>query len=404
VVAELNSAEVPYCVLSGYDNRAENGSSDVDFMFRPEDMHRIAPLLAQAALQAGARLVQAIPHETSACYFVLAKETGSEVGYLDPDSAGDYRRQGRLWLFAEQILAGRRRYKDWYVPAVSDEFVYYLIKKVLKQSVADFQLRRLRHLYQRDPANCRAAMGKCWCLPTVRAMEKALAAGDVGWFQFAMPRLLAELKASAPVEGAGGRIVQRLREGLRVLRRLLHPAGMCVLVYGGEKEQRAAIADGLLQRLAPAFRRVAGVNVPSGGALPAGLRLAGKVLAARVRSTLVVARLPKAGSLNRDWRFFMARLLLQPDLIFVLAGDDADPLPDADVHVGSALHRSRLVCLSGTLSAEQAVQHAARIVLCRLAKRHERRLSGACEWPVEAKVSMVTETLIEPAGSPSGVR
>ncbi len=291
VVAQLNSAEVPYCVLSGHENHAGNSSSDVDFMFHPRDMHRIPPLLARAAQRAGARLIQAIPHETSACYFVLAKDDGSAIGYFDPDSAGDYRRQGRLWLSAGNVLARRRRCKDLYVAAVPDEFVYYLIKKILKQSIAVFQLRRLRHLYQRDPLNCRTRMGKFWCRATVRELERALAASDVAWFQSAMPRLCIELKAWTPVEGLGGRLVQGLREGLRMMSRALHPTGMSMLVCGGGREQRSAIVRGLLLQLAPAFRRVANLEVQPTDAISflLALDLARKVLSARVRSTLVVS-------------------------------------------------------------------------------------------------------------------
>jgi len=200
VIAELNSAGVPYCVLSGHENHAEKGSSDVDFMFVPRDMDHIALLLTQAARRAGARLIQAIRHETNACYFVMVKEDGGEVGYFDPDCSSDYRAHGRLWLSAEKVLAMRRRSRELYVPAVAQEFAYYLIKKVLKQSVADFQLSRLRHLYQRQPANCRAEIGRFWPAATIRSLERALAASDLGWFQTAMPHLLAELKESAVAE------------------------------------------------------------------------------------------------------------------------------------------------------------------------------------------------------------
>ena len=260
VIAQLNSAEIPYCVLSGHEKHAEDRSSDVDFMFHPRDMHRIAPLMAQATREAGGRLIQAMPHETSACHFVIAKDDGSEIGYFDPDCTTDYRKHGRLWLSAEKVLARRRRCRNLYVPAVPDEFTYYLIKKVLKQSIADFQLRRLRHLYQRDPANCRAEIEKLWSVSTVRAVEKALMANELGWLQSHLPALLTELQSSAPVESLGKRVAQKVQDGIRILRRAVHPTGMSVLVCNGKQEQRSAIAHALAQQLSPAFRRAATVE------------------------------------------------------------------------------------------------------------------------------------------------
>ncbi len=106
VIGQLNSAEIPYCVLSGHEKQAENCSSDVDFMFHPRDMHRIAALLTQATRDAGGQLIQAMPHETSACHFVIAKDDGSEIGYFDPDCTADYRKHGRLWLSAEKCWRG----------------------------------------------------------------------------------------------------------------------------------------------------------------------------------------------------------------------------------------------------------------------------------------------------------
>ncbi|MGO9515807.1 MAG: phosphotransferase family protein [Candidatus Korobacteraceae bacterium] len=378
VIAQLNSAGVPYCVLSGHENHAAKSSSDVDFMFASRDISRVAPLLAQAARKTGANLIQAIRHETNSWYFVMAKDDGSEIGYFDPDCTTDYRAQGRLWLSAEKMLARRRRQRDLYVPAVADEFTYYLIKKVLKQSIDDFQLRRLRHLYQRDPSNCREEIGRFWSGTTVRGIERALVASDVAWFQSAMPGLFAELKASAPVETLGQRVVQRLRDGMRVLDRILRPTGMFVMACGGEKALGLAIAERLLQQLAPAFRRVAYVEPRSTcvNSLMSSLQLAAKVLAARLRSTLVVSHVGDGKILTRSLSSLAARLLLQPDLTFFVAGDKAKP-PGAsrDVDFGFSAHKTRVVHLNSGLSTGQNVHQASRTILRWLAARQERRLS-----------------------------
>ena len=117
-LAQLNSSDIRYCLLSGYDTCPEKVTSDVDFMVHPEDMYRVAPLLSQVAHVAGGALVQAIPHETWACHFVIAKDDGSPIGYFDPDCTGDYRKQGRLWLSAERCWrekgsAGTSMFQRW---------------------------------------------------------------------------------------------------------------------------------------------------------------------------------------------------------------------------------------------------------------------------------------------------
>ena len=401
VVAELNSAEIPYCVLSGHENHAANGSSDVDFMFHPMDMHRIAPLLAQAARGTSARLIQSMRHETSACHFVIAKDTGNEIGYFDPDCATDYRVQGRLWLSAEKVLARRRRCKNLYIPAIPDEFTYYLIKKVLKQSVADSQLRRLRHLYQRDPANCQEEILKFWSLATVRGVERALMASDISWFQSHMPGLLAELKTSDRAEGLVRRVRQKLQNGTRVILRTLHPTGMSVLVCGGEEKQRSALAEGLLWRLAPAFRRTKSLQVHPTGALGlvSRLHLAGKVLIARLRSTLAVSASQEDKLLNRGLSSFVARQILRPDLILVLTSGDEPTFScvGRDIDFGFPVPKVRKIYLNSGLSTEQNAQQASRTILRWLAARLERRLSLERGHSSESNADPLSKNLREPA-------
>jgi len=411
VIAQLNSAEVPYCVVSGYESRAATHSSDVDFMFHPRDMDRIAPLLAQAAHSAGALLVQSIQHETSARYFVVAKDDGSEVGYLDPDCATDYRKQGRLWLSADKVLAGRRRCKDFYVPAVPDEFAYYLIKKVLKQSLDECQLRRLRHLYQRDPVNCRAKISGFWPLATVRAVERALVASDLSWFEGEMPSLLSELKASDPMESLGGRIAQKVHEAMRVIRRALYPTGMAVLVCGGERNQRSQLAEGLVQQLAPAFRRTAKVQLHPAGNIninsTLSFRLAVEILVARLRSTFVVSAAGDCKLFDhslcsgpRRFASLLTRLLFRQDLIFVLTADDGRTFASADNDVNSisTARKGRVIFLNRGLSQEENSHQASRAILRWLATRQEKLLSRARRHPAESRSAPLPENLPQPMG------
>ena len=409
VIAQLNAVELPYCVLSGHEKQSENSSSDVDFMVHPRDMHRIAPLLARAARDAGGRLIQAMRHETSACHFVIAKDDGSEIGYFDPDCTADYRKQGRLWLSAEEVLARRRRFRNLYVPAVPDEFTYYLIKKVLKQSVADFQLRRLLHLYQRDPGNCRAEIEKFWSVSTVRAVEKAFMASDLGWLQSHLPALLTELQSSAPVEGLGRRVAQQFHDGIRILRRAVHPTGMIVLVCASGGEQRSAIASALAQRLSPAFRRTAKVehDPKSAVALTSSFQLAIKILAVRVRSTLVVTCVGGGKLFTRSlcpgpkwFASLFARLLFRPDLVFVLTADDGLTVADAvrELNSISAARKGRVIYLNSALSPEQNSQQAVQAVLRWLATRQAKVLSAEYERSAEPRKDPLTRMMSEPVG------
>jgi hypothetical protein len=178
---QMNAAEIPYCLLNGFRGYPEVIASDVDFMVRPKDAKRIAPLLLEAATQCGALLVQAIRHETGAWYFVLAKQVARGVAYVHPDCSTDYRREGRLWLAAEPVLGKRRMYKTFFVPAIADEFLYYLTKKTVKQRMTVAQLQRLGALYLSDPGECCGPLQRFWSRETAEALVSALLRREIGW-------------------------------------------------------------------------------------------------------------------------------------------------------------------------------------------------------------------------------
>ncbi len=381
MIAQFNSTGVRYCILSGCDDDPAGNTSDVDVMVHPGDIRRIPAVLTQSARSAGAQLIQAIHHEIAGCYFILAKQDGQQTGFLDPDCCSDYRRGGRLWLSANQVIAGRRRYQDFYVPAVPDEFLYYLIKKVLKQSITCHQLKRLQHLYARDPAECQRRLARFWPQSTALQLQRALVQQDLAWFQTRLKPLLVELKRSAPVERGFDRGVGKLRDLGRLRQRLVHPTGMSVLVIGSESGLRSEIADRLRQSLASAFRWTARATPVS--TFPSALSLAARIFRARRRSTLIVGtaalETPAIG-LRQGWRqlrSILTRPLLRPDLVLAVESQSRDrtqePGRGAANNPAALNLRTRTIHLDANLSPEQIVAAGTSMVLGWLASRLERR-------------------------------
>ena len=351
---QMNAAQIPYCVLSGFQGYPDVIGSDVDFMVHPGDVERIAPMLATVARRCGAQLVQAIRHETGAWYFVLAKQEGSSVGYLHPDCSTDYRRNGRLWLAADEVLENRQRYKTFFVPSVADEFAYYLIKKILKQCITGEQLQRLGALYLSCPEDCQVRARRFWPERTVTAMEGALARQDLGWMRSNLPVLLPEMRASVAMEGWSAQMKQQLREWRRLLERVVNPTGLRVAVCGGTKQRRAELAMDLEQNLRPGFRRT---RIVAEEESCVGLFRAVPEWLAKVRSTLVIRKKEgtEAGRLTQDEICFV---LARPAAVCEWTGE-------------------RVVSLDGTRSVQQNVEYATRVTLEWMAARLRRRMEIA---------------------------
>jgi len=362
LVANLNAEDVAYCILGGYDPAPESGAPDLDIMVRTEDRPRIPQVLIRAASSAGASLVQAIQHETTATYFILARADGGQVAYLDVDCYTDYRKDNRTWLLADEVIANRRRNRDFYLPSLADEFTYYLLKKVLKQSITPHQLKRLQHLLARNPAECRQRIAKFWPVKAA-ALQRAIAEHDFRGFRRELPELYCELQASRPVEPLLSRFAGKLQELSRGSRRTMRPTGMWVRITGADFEQRTRLAEELTHALGPAFRRARLLTPSASGAF---LRTRLTVCADRIRSTLVVNAAddtsPAGPHRSSRLALAMSKHMFPPDLTIVLDPQHPDSAHDADYAPG-AIH------ISAAQNSQELVQHASDAVLQWLAAR-----------------------------------
>ncbi len=400
VIDEFNLAGLRYCILSGYEEYPDRIPSDVDFMVFPAEMPRVSVLLSQAAARCGGQLLQAIQHESSAFYFVLAKDGDRQPAFLNPDCCSDYRRRGRLWLRADAILGARRSFKNFYVPSVPDEFIYYLIKKVLKQSIDASQMRRLHRLHQRAPQDCHTWLHRFWSAQTVNALERALGKEELLWFASNRTLLLTELEASGQVEPILARFASTLHRLVGSVKRLLQPTGMCVIVSAENKLQGESIATALQHSLEAAFRWTSAVRVaptqslrdpsckedePRYARFLSALqlsRIALKIRIARIRSTLAICTIDQRDLApgGRHWLSSMfMRLVLRPDLTLVLTSFSHPVISNAvsnQSHTKARLRdRNPVVHFNQALSTEENVYQASRVILQWLSTRQVRRLN-----------------------------
>ena len=253
VIHAIHDSGVPYCILGDAEASAPSGEGDLDFAVTPSDYDRIPQLLADAAAFAGGQLVQAIAHESTATYFAIAKVKDRAIGFVNPDCTTDYRREGRLWIPAEELLRGRRLGSEgFFRPAPDTNFKYYLIKQVLKQTLSEAQWARLTALYygSTDP-ECALNL---WPEPINLQMESALLRNDGAAFHELLPRLGSEVESTPYREDLVARGAAFAADSARLVSRVSHPTGLFVRVAGGLPIERTDLALRLAQAMAPAFR------------------------------------------------------------------------------------------------------------------------------------------------------
>ena len=243
-----------YCLLGGYEDLPGRVESDIDFMVRREELHCLPRILKRLSNDIDYRLVQVLQHETTASYYILAKASPGEVRYLHPDSCSDYYRQKRRWLTAEEVLKGRRRHPNgFWVPSSADAFMYYLAKRVLKRSLQPKHAEQLSRLFAEDPTGCSELIaGNLPC----SASETVIAAARSGdWHPVieSIAEISTLLLASAPSQP----FASSLAEAKRIIKRWLHPTGICVAILGPDGSGKTSVIERYVPAMEPAFRRTA---------------------------------------------------------------------------------------------------------------------------------------------------
>lgn len=338
LLAALNVSGIPYCVLGHSTEGPRFDRSDVDIVVQPREEERFVQVLQSVAAETGARLVQDIRHETSGRYFVMAKQVDGHLGFLNPDCTTDYRKLGRLWLRAEELLRDRQKHRqEYWAPSVPGRFLYYLAKKVLKQSISSEGWAYLHKTYQVAPADCDEQMLGFWEPATAGKLRAAMLRDDLEWLRRSLPELRAQLLASPCREGLLSRRMQQFRNLGRIARRLVSPTGLLVTVSGAAPVGRQMLAQRLLLDLAPGFRR----------------------------THLIAAERVRTSTMSR---------LLGPLLIFAMLVRSTLVVVDQDDPVLRFLCRGVAVAWDETESLEQNAAAASSKILGALAGRLARRL------------------------------
>ena len=125
-LAAWDATGAPWCVLHGYTTYPSEVPSDVDMIVRDHPWQVMRSVAR--AIRGQMRLVQVLDHQRTASYFVLATVVGSPPAFLELDISCDYRRDGCVFLTADELLRNRRQYRGMWVPAPAAEFTYYVIK------------------------------------------------------------------------------------------------------------------------------------------------------------------------------------------------------------------------------------------------------------------------------------
>ena len=244
VLAAFDAAGIRYAVL-GDTSKFPALDGDVDISIRRQDFPALERVLMDFRGSVDATLVQAIQHEQTSVFYILAwKDSQGAPVFLQLDICSDYFRSGRLIMTADELLDSRLQLivgdAAIYVPGSYSRFVYYLAKKVKKGMVDNNQRSYLRHVWTTLSPESRQAAAAffegCSVTDLGRCLEDN---GDIS-------SLHGKLRDRTS-------LVHTLREKSRLAKRALGRTGLFVVMMGPDGSGKTTINARARKLVATAF-------------------------------------------------------------------------------------------------------------------------------------------------------
>jgi thymidylate kinase len=248
----LSESKIRYCVLHGWQSLPQSLSSDLDMVVHHADLRTLERILRN---QSEGRLIQLLQHESSCFYFVLAIRQDSEIHFILVDVATDYRRDRRVFFTGEELLAGRRQRKNFWVASPRVEYQYLLIKKVAKGAVPEHQKNRLQELCEQLGNEARSSACYLFGKQYGNFMTSCITTANWNALESKLSRIRKALLWQVLTRDPFNPFRYLLSEVRRVWNRCRFPTGLVVAVLGPDGAGKTTLIHDLRENLTGAFRR-----------------------------------------------------------------------------------------------------------------------------------------------------
>lgn len=248
----LDSNGITYAIVGKTETYPQNISSDIDIVI-PRNM---IPKFHSAIWQletTHTKIVQMFQHEIVAFYFIIFDFSSSNRLYIQPDVCTDYYRKGRKLLSADSLLQNTVEAPQggFRILSPEKEFIYYLLKKIDKQSVSEDQFSHLLHCYIQKAAQCMEEAKVFWGEKDRLFIQAALQKESYKLLIDNLKDLQKGIHDSQKVTYSNF-----MKNAFLKLKRIIHPTGYTIALLGPDGSGKTAVIEQLKKDISPAFRRI----------------------------------------------------------------------------------------------------------------------------------------------------
>jgi thymidylate kinase len=241
---ELERRGIPYVIIHSYQNLPHDVRSDIDYAVYDRDLQKLTEIQEELGHSHGWAVLQSLQHGACAFYNVLVSLADPRQ-ILQLDACSNYTRARRLLVSDRVLLDNRRRFGKYWIPDPAAEFAYEVTKLFdAKQKNPAEYIPRLKALWEQDKDAAQSHF------------ERAFGSGTKSlkqWFG-SPPEQWLSLRASMLARNKFGPVLL-CRESIRIMKRLLRPAGVQITLLGSDGSGKTTLITKMRAEMNDFFRR-----------------------------------------------------------------------------------------------------------------------------------------------------
>ncbi len=249
---EFNKKGINYVILHSYQKLPEQFDSDIDIAIKVSHIKDAIQLLDNTLKGTGWQVIQFWRHEYCAADCVIS----NDKEFLQVDFCIDYERNGRILISIDKLLENKQKYNNFYIPNPISEFVYILVKKILKKFFSDVSKEHLSDIWnkidQNEKDKIKNSLTQFLSKESINSI--LLNIENNNYKNIDLDKINKELlKKSSNIKT---NMQYMFFDSIRKLDRIIHPTGMFIVLLGVDGAGKTTIANELMRRYKTAFRRM----------------------------------------------------------------------------------------------------------------------------------------------------
>ncbi len=238
LMTAVTDAGIRYVVLGDTSQFPNIDGGDIDIAISDGDFPALERVLLNFKGVNDVQLVQAIEHEQTSRFYILAwGRPSARPLYIQLDTCSHYFRSGKMLMTAEELIANRQLLDfsgtQIFVPSQGSQFVYYIIKKIKKGILSSEHASYLTSTWGSMTSEQKHWATQHFNDTSVDDLESVVSDG----FSDADTTRLEQRFLPA----AKTTFRHKLKEWARLARRYLNPTGLFVVMMGPDGSGKTTI-------------------------------------------------------------------------------------------------------------------------------------------------------------------